>query len=233
MKRPLIHPAQFSVPLIDPIVSLLKPRTPRRGDLLDPMAGLGWRLAQIGARLDMNPFGVEIEPGYFTTRQTHSCVRLGDSRFPMWTPGSFDAWVSSFPYPNGMSDDWQAREDSDRNTYAHRMRRWLGADYRMAAGNSGAMSPRRSPNAYARFLDVHRQVLATTFEAVKPGAWGVVNVKDTVHVPFVEDTIGQLESAGFVNVNRAVNVAARGNRQGAHADRRAECEVLILCQKPG
>jgi len=232
--RPGIHPAQYTETLLDPIVSLLRGRVPKRGRILDPCAGLGWRLAQIGARGDWDVTGVEIEPGYFTARKTHSCVVQGNSREVMWPEDYWDAWVTSVVYPNGMADDWQAKDSSVRNTYPHRLRAWLGTGYRLHPDNVGGYSPRRSPAAYAQFMTVQADIIARVFDALKPGAYGVVNTKDTPLYQFTDDTMEQLRAAGFIEVMKAVTVTARGNRHGSAKSRdvRAETEDLILCRKP-
>lgn len=233
--RPGIHPAEFTPALLDPIVSLLRGRVPKRGRILDPCAGIGFRLAQIGARGDWDVVGVEIEHGYFTPkRRAHSCVVQGDSRTRIFAADTFDGWVTSVVYPNGMADDWQAKDDSVRNTYAHRLRAYLGAGYVMNPRNTAAMNPRRSPAAYQTFMVAQAEIIARTFNALKPGAYGVVNTKDTPLYAFTNDTMDQLRDAGFIEVQKAITVAARGNRHGSAKSRdvRAETEDLILCRKP-
>lgn len=234
--RKEIHPAQFSDELIGPIAWLLMEAGVELGGvLLDPMAGVGVKLGLIAEKLGMMPAGFEVELAYFhPVRYTAPWVTLRDSTHPFGRlfVGETAAWVCSPPYPNGMSDDFVAKDASRRNTYAHRIRRSLPG-YSMHENNSGAMSPRRSEKAYRRFMAVHAKVWENTFEVLKPGAPGVVNVKNTVygrHV-FVEETVDQLLAAGF-EVLKRVQVPCRGNRHGANRDARVDHEELILVRKP-
>lgn len=226
-RRAGIHPTQFTPDLIPVMARILRPHLTRGDDLIDPMAGLGWRLAKLCALLDVNPYGVEIEPGY--GRHRHRCVIEGNAMALPYPDGRFKGAVTSPPYPNGVSDDWIAREGSERHTYAHRLRSYVGADYRLHPGNLGGYSPRRSPEALAHFYRDLERIIVELRRVLAVDAPLIWNCKDTVHEPFTERCIEMIARSGFTVVE-TVRVPARGIRQGStdSRDRRAVTEDLIL-----
>lgn len=226
-KPPSIHPATYSAELVGPICDLLSEFHLEGGRLLDPFGGLGHRLAEMAGILRMSPTAVEIEQGYFLANATHPCVVMGDSTALRFPSAYFDAAVTSPAYPNGISDDFISREPSIRHTYAHRLRYHFGAEYRLHPNNTGGMSPRRSPATLSKFYEVNALVYAEVRRVLRPGAPFVVNVKDTLSVPFRQHTIEQLTETGFDLVNE-VSVGARGLNHGKNRERKQRSEHLLV-----
>ena len=232
-KLPPIHPATFSNSLMLEIATRLQSLGLSPGSVvLDPFAGLGHKLAWMCAQADLTPLGVEIETGYFLAGATHVCVRRGDStNLHRFLDNTIDAAVTSSAYPNGVSDDFKAKDSSRRHTYVHRLRSHLGDDYVMAAGNSGAMNPRRSAAALEAFYDIHRRVWAEVYRVLKPGATFLVNTKDPLKVPFRTDTEAQLRAAGFEIVD-VIQVSTPGLNHGSNSEKKYTFEDITVALKP-
>jgi DNA modification methylase len=231
-KPPGIHPAPFSAEVASALWGeIAKLDLPHGALVLDPFAGTGKYLSTIAYGLDLTPVGVEIESGYFAAGATDPCVVLGDSRSLPFPDDSFDLAFTSPAYPNGVSDDFKAKDLSLRHTYAHRLRMHLGADYEMAEGNAGATNPRRSPTALANFYAIHNAVWAEVFRVLKPGALFFVNTKDPMKVPFRLHTEEQLLSAGFES-DYVVKVDCRGLNHGKNHENKLSFEDITVVRKP-
>lgn len=234
-----LHEATYSVQLIDPIVELLlervdPARVARGGHLLDPFGGTGVKLAQIAARVGLEPLAFEIEPGYVDDPATHPCVVLGDSTSMPLIDGCVPAAVTSPVYPNGMADNFRSSsyDDSRRHTYIHNLRARYGPGYALQPNNTaGVGSPRSSRKALARMYELHAKVWAEVFRVLQHGGVFVVNTKDTPKIPFTADTCTQLTEAGFQIVTQR-EVATPGHNDQQHADRKVRHEMLTVARKP-
>ena len=228
-----IHPATFSKALIRPLAEQLTLHTQQfstgQRKLLDPFGGLGHGLVEIAVLANLWPTGVEIEPGYLP--HAHPCIMLGDSTCLPFADSSFAAAVTSPVYPNGMADDFQAKDGSERHTYPHRLRKVYGPDYRMHPNNAGGMSPRRSPKALARFLDLNCKVYGEVFRVLRNGSPFVVNTKNTLKVPFTKITQDQLAQVGFEFI-REVTVDVPGMNHGKNQERKETFETISVVRKP-
>lgn len=157
------HPARFSGAIIAAVVELLEPCPPRR--ILDPFAGTGLVHA-IADKLGADSVGVEIEPEWAGLHQRTVCADARSITREM--VGMFDAVVTSPTYGNRMADHHEARDESDRATYRHRLGR------RLADGNAGAMA--WGDDYRALHVAVYRRVV----RLLAVDGLLVLNVKDHV-----------------------------------------------------
>lgn len=237
-----IHPAQYPKYLVPVLANALRRHVSSPAGqwryLLDPFAGLGHRLAAIGSLAGLEPIGIEIEPGYFERKETHPCVRLGDSTelediFLTATVGpTFDAIVTSPTYPNGLNDDFHARDASKRNTYIHRLREHLGDGYELHPNSTARHGIRRGAKSVARYEELHRTVLEQCALVLNPGGIFVLNAKDVLaggetRYSTASFFVRHLESLGF-EVLEWFLVDAIGLLHGANRDRRTFEDVVIL-----
>lgn len=233
-----IHPAVFSDNLIEPITEMLGDG--RGGLLLDPCAGLGLKLMDIALKGDWIPYGVDIEH-YLYADHSHGCVVQGDSTNlrPLQEgclvdciPSRFDGAVTSFVYPNGMADDFHAKDDSTRHTYVHRLRAaFKDPTIELRANNMARMNPRRSAKAMDRFYGIQQMIIGEVFRVLESGAPFVVNAKDTKYSAYVARTTEQLLIAGF-HIEEKRKLAAHGLNHGVGHEGKAEFEELILARRP-
>lgn len=226
-----IHPATFSRQLLDPLAQALREYLPRGGWVLDPFAGLGHKLAMVGAMTGASVVGVEIEQAYFDMKATHPCVRQGDSTRldALFRPESFDAALTSPVYPNGVADNFRAKDNSRRHTYVHRIRRSL-PDYDLHPHNPASLSPRHGGQALADFYALNMQVWQQVHRVLKPGAPFIVNVKDPLNEPFAAKTLDQLQACGFTFIRQEV-VSTPGLNHGRNRENKAPCEDIIVVVK--
>ena len=227
-----IHPAVYSANLVEPMAKMVRSRAVA-DDLLDPCAGLGHQLAKIAELAGLTPFGVEIEPGYFTADAAHPCVQLGDATDLQFESATGGAACTSPVYPNGVADCFTASDASKRNTYVHRLREHLGNDYAMQQNNMAGLGHVRVPGMQReRFYKIQGRIIAEVFRVLMPGAPFVVNTKDPPRHAYTERTRGQLVAAGFEIVEVAA-ISAKGLNHGANQQSgKAECEDLTLAVKP-
>jgi hypothetical protein len=232
------------VPIARAIVDALHENT--RGptfNLIDPCAGLGWRLAEIvdtvqaywladSVRFQTYPrklewTGVEIEEAYLA--EAHPNVKWGDSTALMMTANSFDVAITSPTYGNGMNDYFEAKDYSRRNTYIHRIREFL-PEYRLAETNTGRYSYRGGRRKWGRYLDLHTQIYAEVHRVLKGGSSFIVNTKgfisgnELVDLTNVHDEL--LRGVGFETGTRT-RVVTPGLPQGENWEAREVFESIV------
>lgn len=233
-----IHPAQFPKYLVPHLAdALMRNAGGLKRFALDPFAGLGHRFASVCALAGFSGVGVEIEPGYFEAGATHPCVRLGDSTqlVEMFGRKRFGAVVTSPSYPGGMNDDFVARDNSARNTYVHRLREHLGADYQLALNSTARHGIRKGSKSLARYCELHEAVLDQCAEVLEDGGIFILNAKDVLakgEIAFATASwfVSQLERRGFEVVEWNL-IEATGLKQGSNREVRRDFEDLVTLKK--
>lgn len=201
------------------------PRPPR---VLDPFAGVGnihkLRDIVLGGAVTV---GLELEPEWAAA---HPGTVAGDVlAMPLEWRGAFDAVVSSPCYGNRMADDHNARDDSERNTYRHKLGRPL------SPGSSAGM---QWGNQYRTF---HRDAIHALLGVLAPGGLIVWNVKNHYRTKRKgdepeEQLVAEWHLRTWLDAGarlvRVHDITARGNRQGANGTLRTEAEFLFLLRAP-
>jgi hypothetical protein len=158
------HPAKFSRALVDVFVDVLAPMDVQR--ICDPFAGTG-RVHEVADMLGVDSIGVEIETKWAAMHDRTMCADSTVVDFDELGP--FDCIVTSPTYGNRMADKHDARDDSDRATYKHR----LGSE--LTDGNTGGMQW-TDPTYKA----THEAVWRRFVDVLPVGGVFVLNVKDHV-----------------------------------------------------
>lgn len=157
------HPAKFSQELMAVFATVL--RDQYRTRILDPFAGTGLVHA-LADDLGIDSVGVEIEQEWADKHERTIC---GDStRINADMVGDFDCVVTSPAYGNRMADKHNARDESDRMTYRHR----LGRD--LSENNGGGMQWGDNYRA------LHGEVWHAVSQSMRRGGIFVLNIKDHV-----------------------------------------------------
>lgn len=250
-----IHPAQFSKELLDPMAGEIRRVLPQFEDepivlLLDPCAGLGWRLDAIvklvnqeEAGVEVIWYGIEIEPVYMY--DAHKAVMVGDSTdmyglcHPWWdesdsdiyfADSSWDIGVTSPTYGNGLNDNFHSKRYSKRNTYIHRIRDEVGEGYELHPNNTAKYSFRGGRKKWKKYLDLHARIYSEMRRVLKPGAPFIVNTKNfvsaggVVNVTLAHDEI--LRGLGFER-KRVKRVTVPGLRYGENHEDREVYESIV------
>lgn len=205
------HPAEYSDELIPHLARVLRGRR----QVLDPMAGLGRKLARIAALAGVAAVGVEIEPDW---SRALPAVRQGDACALPFADSTFDAICVSPTYGNRMADTYT--DDTHRITYTS----YLG--HAVAAGSSAGLQ--WGPG----YRDFHRAAWTEAARVLEPAGRFVVNVKDHIRKGVTVDVTGwhadTIAALGFVLVEE-MTVRTPGQRNGANGHLRVDHEhVLIL-----
>jgi tRNA G10 N-methylase Trm11 len=159
------HPAKFSESILDELGRILT-RHRVTGTILDPFAGTGkvFALARPGLKI----VAIELEPEWASA---HPYTQVGDARdLPGCgiEPGSLAAIVTSPCFGNRMADHHEARENSVRATYRHKLGRMP------TEGSAAVLQWGREYRAW------HRDVYRGFYEALRPGGLAVINVSDFI-----------------------------------------------------
>lgn len=213
------HPATFSDPILTKIRTLLDGEGVRC--ILDPFAGVG-TIHQLASD-ERRTIGIELEREW---ADTHADTICGDARNLLsLTEGvAVDAVVTSPAYGNRMADKHNARDESDRMTYKHR----LGRD--LTDGNAGGMQWGEDYRA------LHADVWTAAASKLIPGGVFVLNVKDHIrnnrrqyvsawHVSFLERECG-------LRLDATEEVVDAGLRHaGENVDKRIGVEMVYRFRK--
>lgn len=159
------NPAKFSPQILDVIREQIQTYNVQ-GVALDPFAGTG-RVHQL-AGPGLRTVGVEIEPEWAAY---HPDTRCGDSRklMSLFKPGeSFDAIITSPTYGNRMADHHEAKDDSVRNTYRHKLGRMP---------SEGSTAVLQWGEAYR---ELHKEIYRACHLKLNRDAVVILNVKDHV-----------------------------------------------------
>lgn len=213
------HPATFSEVILAKIRTLLDGEGVRC--ILDPFAGVG-TIHQLASD-ERRTIGIELEREW---ADTHADTICGDARNLLsLTEGvAVDAVVTSPAYGNRMADKHNARDESDRMTYKHR----LGRD--LTDGNAGGMQWGEDYRA------LHADVWTAAASKLIPGGVFVLNVKDHIrnnrrqyvsawHVSFLERECG-------LRLDATEEVVDAGLRHaGENVDKRIGVEMVYRFRK--
>lgn len=220
------HPAEFSVEVLVALAKMLPeylpivdPDDPPK--VLDPYAGKGSGVDHL-ARLGYAAAGLELEPEW---AEASELVTTGDVLAMPWPAEYFDAVVTSPCYGNRMADHHEARDDSTRITYTHK----LG---RVPSPGSAAVLQWGRP-----YREHHEAAARAMFAVLPTGEDGLVVVNMKNHVRkgdeqlVVEWWVNMLIVAGcrLLEVQR---VPTPGMGFGQNGNLRAECEFLIAVRPP-
>lgn len=213
------HPAPFSEPILDTIVSILR-HYPQHRRVLDPFAGTG-RVHRLHDELGLDTVGIELEPEW---ADMHPRTMQGDARWLPFPAGSFDAIVTSPVYGNRMSDHHDAKDASRRYTYRHRLGRPL------TDGNAGMLQWGR------RYRDFHREVWVEALRMLRPGGLFVLNISDHVRKGERQRVAlwhcATLETLGAIQRDSRW-VVTRRQRHGANGELRVDAEQVAVFEWPG
>lgn len=212
------HPARYSVELLPHLADLAR----RYGlaNVLDPFAGVGG-IHELRAWVPgLVTTGIEIEPEW---ANASPYTRQGDALALPFPAGAFDGIVTSPTYANRMADNHNARDDSRRNTYRHRLGRPLHPH------NSGALQWGE------RYRLFHLRAWTEAARVLAPGGLFVLNCKDHIRAGKVQPVtawhVGALGDLGFVELER-IAVECPGNRYGQNGHARIDHEWIIALRSP-
>jgi hypothetical protein len=196
------------------------------GHVHDPCAGEGVRLATICAYESHTFSGTEIQPNFIK----HDSVKVGDSTIQNTYPVPGYYLVTSIVYPNGMADDHEARDLSERNTY----RSANGEP--LEINNMGKYGYRKTIRGGTSKKRLAYWDLASKMVSCWDGAKvAFVNVSDfqfskggeTFVEPVVSDWRELLQRNGW-SVHE-IKVRTQRQRQGSNGDKRVETESVLVC----
>lgn len=165
------HPAPFNRDALKVIRQWVeKDHALGRPKILDPFAGIG-RVHEF--RPKMETYGIEIEPEWAAASEFTLCGDMFDVKAMMSDEGSllpeyFNVIVTSPVFGNRMSDHHEAKDDSRRITYRHKLGRPLHEN------NSGRL------NWGKKYRDFHERAWTTLSEDVRGVSDFILDIKDHI-----------------------------------------------------
>lgn len=207
------HPAKYSKPVLDAIKNSLIHHLRPGGRILDPFAGVGGIHHLRG--MGYYTVGIEIEPEW---AEVHPATICGDSRHVITTLGKFQAVVTSPTYGNRMADHHEAKDDSVRNTYRHKLGR------RLSHGSSAGLQWGRE------YKELHAAVWDQVPDILVGEKLFVLNISDHIRkgevIPVTDWHVNYLASLGFFMIQYD-RPATRRQKMGANGHLRVPYESVI------
>jgi SAM-dependent methyltransferase len=223
------HPAKFTAAIVDVMTDIVYSEWMHHDcapiKVLDPFAGTG-KIHELYSAAVLT-FGVEIEPEWAFM---HPRTLVGNAlELPVRTC-SIDVICTSPTYGNRMADHHEAKDDSKRMTYRHRLGRPLHPS------NSGQLG--WGP----KYWEFHKAAWREQTRVLRPGGLFVLNVKNFYRTKTVKGTrvteevdvcqwhLDELTSLGY-RVEASVAVPVRGMRMGTNHTRRVNHEMVYALRR--
>lgn len=221
------HPAKYSEEIKPILTKLLQKYGSKK--VYDPMAG-------VGTIHDIVPegcesFATEIEKEWAEKHPKTICENMFYA-IALFGPNAFDAVVTSPPYANRMADKHNARDNSPRHTYKHRLGRAL---------TPGSCAGMQWGEEYMQFiLKAWRIVVKVmkdhdAYPDDETGSIFILNTSDHVRkgkfirvVRFHKDVCEWLG----LELIETIPVETRRQRNGQNGHLRAEYEYVHVFRKP-
>lgn len=233
------HPCPWTIEVLDEVARELNLEAERLGlprlAVIDPCAGTGERVFNHPTYQEHVYIGLELEESFIAA----PWVQHGNARHIPYGAGSFDAYATSFVFPNGMCDSFISSEadDSYRMTYSHKARKNRGdRTYVLHADHAGRYSwARGSKKAEQRWKELHVDFIREGIRVLKPGGLFIVEMKDhwagDELVPVAAWLIDRFVELGCT-LEGVTRIPVRGNRKGSNREIREEHTNLILARTP-
>ena len=134
----------------------------------------------------------------------------------------FDAICTSPTYGNRMADSHNAKDNSVRNTYTHKIGRKLNEE------NTGAMQWGE------KYRDKHLKIWREAKRILKPGGVLVLNISNHIRkgeIVYVSDWhVDTLIDMGFL-LEKEIKIETPRNRFGSNSDKRVPYESVFILNK--
>lgn len=213
------HPAPFPGAVLSVVAEFLSPGQ----EVLDPFAGIGGIHKLRHMVSDLRTVGVEIEAEWASAHPDTICA---DSRYVKFEAGRFDAVCTSCAYGNRMADHHEAKDDSERVTYRHKLGRPL------TLGNAGGMQW-TGPSG-KEYRELHRVVWTNCFRWLRPSSLLILNVKDHIRKGQRQAVsawhVKTLLGLGFA-FEDCVPVISGGIHQTEHKSQRVDAELVWVFRR--
>lgn len=234
MSKARAHIARFTPVLVPVLADALRAHLKPGTWVIDPFAGTGERLAEIGELSRMNVYGIELTRQRIVRRDI---VKVGDATklAQYWRGGSWGGAVTSPMYGNGMCDYFVSTDDSVRNTVVHNLR--------AITGNPDLTLPRGSTARWLfdtpEYRDLHLQAYRGLYRVLKRGGVLVLNTKNCgdrrrgnskASYAVTAGHIGMCLEVGFEVVD-TTKVPVNGLRHGANRERAVDWEDVTVLRK--
>ncbi len=214
---PRPHPAVWSEAVLDAIAL----RIPLGGPIsvLDPFAGVG--AGRLGTAIGNPVVGLELEPEWAIADPG---TVVGSALAMPFADSTFDLVITSPTYGNRCADSHEAKDDSKRITYRHKLGRMP---------TEGSSSVMQWGAAYRSF---HMKAYKECRRVLKPGGKFILNISDHVRnfevQPVTAFHVKALRAWGFVPVLPFNKVNTPRMGFGANRDARCEYEYVIELVAP-
>ncbi len=187
--------------------------------VFDPFAGVG-TVAVLGENPIITVTGMEIEPEW---ADQSPIVETGDSiEYMLSTRKRYDAVVTSPAYGNRLSDSYDGRDGSVRNTYRIALGRPLDEQ------NGARLS------FHDEYKDFHTEAIEGMVRVTRKGGRVIVVVKNFIRVGEVVDVVGwwrsALHDAGLTE-QAWIPIEALGMGYGSNRDERVKYEYILVWEK--
>lgn len=221
------HPAPYS----PEVLARFRVVIPQGTHVHDPFAGAGLRLGKLADECFWTFSGTELEAPFIVDPRVVEGNACDKSTYPR----KRGFWIVTSPvYPNGIADDFNAQDGSERRTYRSTRAAIVGHDEPLHPDNQGRWGYRGTKSLASTKRAMYWNIATRSVQCWARADAVLLNVSDFKvgerTEPVVSPWLAVLSAHGW-EVQRSWDVHTRRYRNGVTRGNRTDAEKVVLLRR--